>query len=148
MDVTTSAEETGVSRHMSDYPTQKIPSGMCCMSDGLPCCHWSLRGGQLGWVADKGWQNWPSHFLAWVPASLRSLVPSGWCLGSCAVLYLASQDSGWLQAAHTSLFALLHGVFPGVSPTSLTGRLESKMSCFRDQKLRDGTKGPGSAFQP
>lgn len=143
MDVTTSAEETGVSRHMSDYPTPKIPSGMCCTSDGLPRCHWSLRGGQLGWVADKGWQNWPSHFLAWVPANLGSLVPGGWCPGSCVVLYLASQDSGWLQAAHTGLSVLSARCLP--APPSQEG-LESKMSCFRDQKLRDGTKGPGSAF--
>lgn len=97
-----SAEETSCP-DKSDDPTLKIPTGMCCLSDGLPRCHWSLGGGQLGWASDKVRQNWPSHFLAWVPASLGFLVPSGWCLGSCVGLYLTSQGSGLLSAAHTGL---------------------------------------------
>lgn len=95
-----------MSRHISDYPNLKIPSGMCCLSDGLPHCHPNQRGGQPGWAADRGRQNWPGHFAACVSRGWRKprflgaqcLVP-GHCLGFC----LFSQGSGVSSAAHTGL---------------------------------------------
>lgn len=132
-----------MSRHISDYPNLKIPSGMCCLSDGLPHCHPNQRGGQPGWAADRGRQNWPGHFAACVSRGWQKprflgaqcLVP-GHCLGFC----LFSQGSGVSSAAHTGL----NGSLEVSTPNSLTGWQERKRPLFRGQKLQDGTKGPGS----
>lgn len=78
-----------MSRHISDYLAQKIPSGMRCLSDGLPHRHPQEADSQAGLQTEAG-KTGRATFLPVCPmvgASLGSLAPSDWCLGSCVGLF-------------------------------------------------------------